>query len=243
MDILYTESSPFQHIMILEENGKTKSLALDGVPQTTLPNTDYWECLLGPNNGESVVILGGGDLTSIPVLKRRKVENFSIIEIDKMVIEACSLFVGVPRGEWGDKIIIADAVEKLKEGLNPKPEHLCIDMLAITRLDVLVGVNPKEFLDLLVENAEKYISGFTETDTTGIILNDILRREFYRRGWKFFISMIDELGHVFFTVSRDKFYLPPEMESTIIRYPIYPKDERLYEFSFNDALLIIKEAK
>ena len=242
MEIIYTESSPYQHIMIIEEGNSEKSLVLDGYFQTSLPNNEYWACMLGPNTGQKTTILGGGDLTSIPELKRHGVSEYHIVELDKKVVEACSLFATVPRGEWGDKIVIGDAVAALKEH-TAAAEHVIVDMLAMSRLGFLVDANPEEFLDLLVANASTYISGFTDAATTGIMLNTILQREFYKRGWRHFVSLINDLEECFFITSKEPIALPAELTPFIVHDPVYPKDPQLYEFSFNDALIILKEAK
>ena len=243
MEILYSETSPYQHIMILDEGNRERSLVLDGYYQTSMPNNEYWECILGPNKGEPTVILGGGDLTSIPMLIKRGITDYRIIELDKKVVESCAAFATIPRGEWGPHITIGDAVEELRSGKCAGTPHIIVDMLAMSRLGVLVNANPEEFLDMLTANAAKYITGFTDAGTTGIILNTVLQREFHRRGWKHFASIVNDVEECFFVAAKEPFDLPPEIDKYVVRYPVYPKDDRLYQFFFNSALLIIKEAK
>ena len=243
MEILYSETSPYQHIMVLDEGNRERSLILDGYFQTSMPNNEYWECILGPNKGEQTVILGGGDLTSFPMLIKRGISDYKVVELDKMVVEACSIFATVPRGAWGPHIIIGDAVEYLRNGSCTGVEHIIVDMLAMSRLGALVSANPEEFLTMLADNAGKYISGFTDAGTTGIILNTILQREFYKRGWTHFVSIVNEIEECFFTAAKEPIILPPELDRLVVRYPVYPKDDRLYGLTFNDALIVLKEAK
>lgn len=243
MEILYSETSPYQHIMILDEGNRERSLILDGYFQTSMPNNEYWDCILGPNKGEQVVILGGGDLTSFPMLIKRGVTDYTVIELDKMVVEACSIFATVPRGTWGPHIVIGDAVHALQNGDCAGTEHIIVDMLAMSRLGVLTSADPEEFLNLLTSSAGKYISGFTDAGTTGIILNTVLQREFYKRGWTHFVSIVNEIEECFFTAAKAPFALPPGLDRLVVRYPVYPKDDRLYGLPFNDALIVLKEAK
>ena len=243
MEIIYSETSPYQHVMILDEGNRERSLILDGYFQTSLPNNEYWECILGPNTGEQVVVLGGGDLTSFPSLIKRGVADYRVIELDKMVVDACTIFATVPRGEWWPHVVIGDAVEALRNGDCSGVQHIVVDMLAMSRLGALTSADPDEFITLLANNAEKYISGFTDAGTTGIVLNTILQREFYKRGWKHFVSIVNEIEECFFTVSKEPFALPPELDRLVVRYPVYPKDDRLYGLTFSDALIVLKEAK
>lgn len=242
MEIVHVCMSQFQHIMVLNEN-KDYSLILDGYFQTTLPNDEYWNCMLGPNTGLRTVILGGGDMTSIPVLKKRGVSEYTIIELDKEVVNACAEYSKVPRGEWAPHVTYGDAVEALRSGELKGTPHIAVDMLAMSRLDILASADPDEFVTLLTENASMYISGFTDSGTCGIMLNTLLRREFHRRGWKNFRSLINDGGEVFFVAGKEDFELPAGIADCEIAYPIYPKDSRLYGYPLQDALVILKEAR
>lgn len=61
VQILFSQQSAYQHVQIVESQAGVVDLILDGVFQTTLPNDGYYATLLGPNNGLSTLILGGGD--------------------------------------------------------------------------------------------------------------------------------------------------------------------------------------
>lgn len=95
-EILYSQQSPFQHIMVLDSVPFGKMLVLDGIVQTTeLDGHIYNEMIshvplsLHPN-AKKVLIIGGGDCgVAREVVKYPGVERVDMVEIDELVVKAC----------------------------------------------------------------------------------------------------------------------------------------------------------
>lgn len=242
MRILLSLTSDYQHIMLTEKSQRT-GLSLDGHFQTDIPNDEYYLILLGPNDGTlSTTILGGGDLTCVRPLLALGVADWKLIEIDKQVVDACAPFCGAPRGKWAPHVVYGDALVALEDG-SAEADHIIVDLLAMTRINELSAhVRPSQFLDLLCQNARKVITGFTDAETPGILMNELLRHEFAKRGFPHFISMFNDVGEAFFCASREPVDLSPEAGRCVVGYPVYPKSGQLMNFPLEDKLLIIKEA-
>ena len=108
MEVLVSEQSKFQHIMVCR-SAAVPELILDGYPQSALPNDAYYELLLGKTRG-SVLVLGGGDLTGVNVFCTSKVADWKIVEIDEKVVEVCARFTHRRRKLWKENVIIDDAL-------------------------------------------------------------------------------------------------------------------------------------
>ena len=242
MQIIHSSRSAFQHIMLVEQSRET-SLVLDGKYQTQLPNDDYYAVLLGPNDGShSVSILGGGDLTAVRVLHALEIEDWRIFEIDPDVIDVCTPFCGIPRKDWADKIVIGDALAALKDG-TAAAGHIIVDLLAMTEIDALSAeMRPRDFIRYLCMNAKSMISGFTAGGPRGILLNELMRHEFTKHGFDFFYSFVNTLDEAFFVASKADIDLSQQAAVNLIGYPVYPKSGEIRHFSFEEQLLIIREA-
>ena len=92
-EIIYSETSPFQHIMILDSYDFGRVLVLDDAVQTTsLDGFIYNEMIthvplnIHPNP-KNVLIIGGGDCGAArEVAKYPGVERIDMVEIDEMVV-------------------------------------------------------------------------------------------------------------------------------------------------------------
>ncbi|MFA4662773.1 polyamine aminopropyltransferase [Pyrococcus kukulkanii] len=123
--------SEYQKIEIYETEGFGRLLAIDGTVQlVTKGEKSYHEPLVHPAllahpNPEKVLVIGGGDGGTIrEVLRHKKVKEAIMVEIDKMVIEIASEFIGIDEGLLRKmlkneckraKLIIGDGVKFLKE--------------------------------------------------------------------------------------------------------------------------------
>lgn len=98
--ILCDEVTKFQQIMIFETPFFGRVLALDGIIQTTERDEfSYHEMLahvpiMDHGNVKKVLIIGGGDGGVLKeVLKHKKIERVTLVEIDARVIELCKLYL------------------------------------------------------------------------------------------------------------------------------------------------------
>lgn len=88
-EVVFSEKSPFQHVMILDSYDFGRMLVLDGVVQTTsLDGHIYNEMIthiplsIHPNP-ERVLIIGGGDCGAArEVCKYENVKEIDMVEID-----------------------------------------------------------------------------------------------------------------------------------------------------------------
>ncbi|RLF90743.1 spermidine synthase [Thermococci archaeon] len=123
--------SEYQKIEIYETEGFGRLLALDGTVQlVTEGEKSYHEPLVHPAllahpNPERVLVIGGGDGGTIrEVLRHKEIKEAIMVEIDRMVVEIASEFIGIDEGLLGKmlkneckraKLVIGDGVKFLKE--------------------------------------------------------------------------------------------------------------------------------
>ncbi|MDC0035357.1 polyamine aminopropyltransferase [Chloroflexi bacterium] len=98
--ILCEIKTQFQHVMIIEGECFGRSLILDGKTQSTeLDEFVYHEGLVHPSmishkNPKKVLIIGGGEgATAREVLKYRNVEEVTMVDIDRELVELCQEFL------------------------------------------------------------------------------------------------------------------------------------------------------
>ncbi len=122
--IVAQEKSRYQRIAIFDTVANGRVLVLDDIVQiTTRDEGAYAEMLVHlplfeHGRGESVMVVGGGDLSiADEVLKHKSVKEVVLVEIDERVVELCrEHFSQVNRKAFRDrrlKIEIADAFEYL----------------------------------------------------------------------------------------------------------------------------------
>ena len=94
--VLCEGQTPFQHVMIIDGECFGRALILDGKTQSTeLDEFVYHEGLVHPamvshRNPKNVLIVGGGEgATAREVLKYRDVEEVTMVDIDKKLVEVC----------------------------------------------------------------------------------------------------------------------------------------------------------
>lgn len=127
-EIIYSESSPFQHVMILDSYDFGRMLVLDGVVQTTsLDGHIYNEMIthiplsIHPNP-ERVLIIGGGDCGAArEVAKYNEVKEIDMVEIDKMVVDVCKEHLPAVSGNLSDprvNFIFNDGIKHVQDVRN-----------------------------------------------------------------------------------------------------------------------------
>lgn len=240
--ILANKFSPYQHIMITEKDTQT-CLVLDGHFQTPLPNDGYYDIMLAPNiQNDEVAILGGGDLTCVPVLHRRGIMKWKMYELDKDVVDICKQFIPNKPKDLDKHIEYGDALVAMKDGKISGCHHIIVDLLGMNRLDALVDMSPTEFLDVLTNQNAELITGYTGGFTVGIMLNEFLKFEFANRKYPYFLSVYNEYEETFFYASTKPIIIPPRIAPMLVKYRVYPKNGDIMDYSLEDKLQIIREA-
>lgn len=128
-EIIYEETSPFQHVMILDSYEFGPLLALDGIVQTTSRDGHIYNEMITHvplaihPDPKKVLIIGGGDCGAArEVCKYPEIEQIDMVEIDESVVKACKKYLPEVSGNLDDprvNFIYADGVkiaaEKEKE--------------------------------------------------------------------------------------------------------------------------------
>ncbi|PNF24548.1 hypothetical protein B7P43_G05380 [Cryptotermes secundus] len=124
--VLYEEKSPYQKILIVHSRSLGNLLILDDLQNMSESDLIYTETLMqrGKENyeGKEIVILGGGDGALLWELLKEKPKFVYMLEIDELVMKACSKHLRSCCGDCLDKlkgdnyeIIVDDCVEILKQ--------------------------------------------------------------------------------------------------------------------------------
>lgn len=239
MEVILSEQSPYQHIMIYRK-GALVELILDGYPQSALPNNEYYEMMLGPNNDLSTLIMGGGDLTAVDVIARRNITDWTLVEIDEMVIKACERFCPRRRNVWGKHVIVGDAFQHLKD-CEPV-EHIVVDLLAMSRFDALApGLGILDFAKLLHQKATKYVSGFIDAQSYGTATGIVLQHVFKLAGFAHYYILINELGEHFFWAGHAPIEFPAKMNKYVVQYGASFRDDAIFDFTPEEQMHIVHE--
>lgn len=108
-EILFSQTSPFQHVMMIDTVPFGKMLILDGIVQTTaLDGHIYNEAISHvPLNlhpcPKRVLIIGGGDCgVAREVAKYPEVEKADMVEIDELVVKVCKEHLPEVSGNLSD---------------------------------------------------------------------------------------------------------------------------------------------
>lgn len=123
-EIVFSQKSPYQHVMIVDSYDFGRMLVLDGVVQTTAVDGFIYNEMISHvplnfhPNPRRVLIIGGGDLGAArEVAKYEDVEEIDLVEIDRVVVEACKEHLQEVSGNLSDprvRFIFADGVEFVK---------------------------------------------------------------------------------------------------------------------------------
>lgn len=108
-DVIYSEQSPFQHVMVLDSYDFGRMLVLDGVVQTTSTDGHIYNEMISHvplsihPNPEKVLIIGGGDCgVAREVCKYPNVKEIDMVEIDELVVKACKEHLPEVSGNLND---------------------------------------------------------------------------------------------------------------------------------------------
>jgi len=127
-DVLFEETSPYQHVMVLDSWDFGPMLVLDGVVQTTSRDGYVYNEMithvpmsLHPSP-KRVLIIGGGDCGAArEVAKYAEAEQIDLVEIDEAVVRACKRYLPEVAGRDADpriRIHYTDGVKYVQEKRN-----------------------------------------------------------------------------------------------------------------------------
>jgi len=127
-DVIYSEQSPFQHVMVVDSYDFGRMLVLDGVVQTTSIDGHIYNEMISHvplsihPNPEKVLIIGGGDCgVAREVCKYPNVKEIDMVEIDELVVKACKEHLPEVSGNLNDprvNFLFIDGVKFVAEKEN-----------------------------------------------------------------------------------------------------------------------------
>ncbi|WP_203236639.1 polyamine aminopropyltransferase [Nocardia panacis] len=127
-EVVFAESSDFQHVMILDSHDFGRMLVLDGVVQTTsLDGHIYNEMIthvplsIHPNP-QRVLVVGGGDCGAARESTRyHGVDAIDMVEIDELVVKVCKEYLPAVSENLDDprvNFVYDDGIEFMKTKKN-----------------------------------------------------------------------------------------------------------------------------
>ncbi len=127
-ETLYTATTPFQELAVIDTVEFGRMLVLDGMVQTTIRDEFvYHEMIAHPAltahpNPKKVAVIGGGDGGVIrEVLKHSTVEKAVLVEIDEEVILASKKFLPEIAGALDDprvEVLVTDGIQHIRDTKN-----------------------------------------------------------------------------------------------------------------------------
>ena len=95
-DVLFDKESEFQKVRVIDTYAYGKTLAIDDMFMCTEKDESHYHemishpGILAHGNVKNVLVIGGGDGGTVrEILKHHMVEKVTMVEIDKLVIDAC----------------------------------------------------------------------------------------------------------------------------------------------------------
>ncbi len=138
---LYQGQSEYQQIEVLELESFGTALVLDGIMQTTSGDEFiYHEMLahvplLAHPNPRRVLIIGGGDGgLAREVLRHREVEEVTLVEIDRMVVEVAMKYLPEHTSALADSRLVIHYADGA-EFLNREENHRRFDVILVDSTD------------------------------------------------------------------------------------------------------------
>jgi spermidine synthase len=123
--VLFSGKSPFQTVDVVETRGHGRMLLNDGLIMVTERDEHVYHDMIAHvplfvhPNPKRVLVIGGGDGgTAREALRHPGVEQVVMVEIDKMVVDACREFIPQTSKELDNprmELIIGDGVEYVKK--------------------------------------------------------------------------------------------------------------------------------
>jgi len=127
-ETLYTASTPFQHLAIIDTEAFGRMLVLDGMVQTCIADEFVYHemishvALFTHPQPKNVLVIGGGDGGAIrEIVKHPEVERAVLVEIDGEVVESSRRFlpeIAVALDHPKVEVKIEDGIAYLKERKN-----------------------------------------------------------------------------------------------------------------------------
>jgi spermidine synthase len=124
-DVLFEETTPYQHVMVVDSYDFGPMLVLDGVVQTTSMDGHIYNEMISHvplsihPHPRKVLIIGGGDCGAAKeATKYETVERIDLVEIDEAVVRACKRYLREVSGNLSDPRVryhYADGVEFVKK--------------------------------------------------------------------------------------------------------------------------------
>lgn len=120
-DILFEETSPYQHVLVLDSYDFGPMLVLDGAVQTTSMDGHIYNEMIAHvplsvhPHPRKVLIIGGGDCGAAKeVAKYDTVEQIDLVEIDEAVVRASKLYMPEVSGNLSDSRVHYHYVDGVK---------------------------------------------------------------------------------------------------------------------------------
>lgn len=191
-DVLYDKTSPFQRTRVLDTYAYGKMLVIDNMVMTTdRDEFHYHEMISHPmilthGKVKNVLVIGGGDGGSVrEVLRHETVEQVTMVEIDKNVVEASKLHLPALSCQLEHpklKLIIGDGIDFVE-----KSDSGVYDLVIVDGSD---PVGPAEglFSDNFFKNCYKVLND------NGVL---VVQGESPRFGERAFVEMYHCLGNIF----------------------------------------------
>lgn len=108
-EVIFSQQSDFQHVMILDTYDFGRALVLDGALQTTALDGHIYNEMMAHvplqihPQARKVLIIGGGDCgVAREVAKYEHVEQVDMVEIDPLVVEVCRKYLPEVSGSLDD---------------------------------------------------------------------------------------------------------------------------------------------
>jgi spermidine synthase len=126
LETLFEAQSPYQHIVIAENDVVGRMLILDGVVQITDADSAVYQEMMThvPIMGlerpaRRVLVIGGGDgCMAREALRHVSVEQVTMVELDRAVVDACKEWMPGVTADYSDarlEVLIEDAAEYVKD--------------------------------------------------------------------------------------------------------------------------------
>ncbi len=185
-EVLFEETSPFQHVMVLDTYDFGPMLVLDGAVQTTSMDGHIYNEMISHvplsihPNPRKVLIIGGGDCgVAKEATKYASVERIDLVEIDEIVVQASKRYLPEVSGNLSDprvRYLYADGVEFVKTIQNE------YDVIIVDSSDP-VGPAQQLFEISFYKNLKTALKedGLMVCQSQSPIFHDDVMRQSYRR--------------------------------------------------------------
>ncbi|KAF5284611.1 hypothetical protein FQA39_LY16969 [Lamprigera yunnana] len=180
-NVLFEENSPFQKVQVVHSKSLGNMLVLDDLQNISEADLIYTETLMARGQesykDKDIVILGGGDGALLYELLKEEPKNVIMLEIDEVVIRACSKHL---RSVCGD-VLDTRSADNYQVGVCVSSNEIYL----VVFLQIIVGDCMKS-LDLFHKEGQKfdYIFGdltdvpITETSETWNFVKKYLELSF-----------------------------------------------------------------